>query len=73
MNISITDDGIGREKAAELKSKSATHKSHGLKVTALRIDMMNKLNSTGAKVRIVDLKDAHGNAMGTKVDLIIPF
>ncbi len=73
LNISITDDGIGREKAAELKSKSATHKSHGLKVTALRIDMMNKLNSTGAKVRIVDLKDAHGNAMGTKVDLIIPF
>ncbi|MEI7725236.1 MAG: histidine kinase [Bacteroidota bacterium] len=73
LNISITDDGIGREKAAELKSKSATHKSHGLKVTALRIDMMNKLNSTGAKVEIVDLKDEQGNARGTKVDLIIPF
>jgi LytS/YehU family sensor histidine kinase len=73
LNISITDDGIGREKAAELKSKSATHKSHGLKVTSQRIEMMNKLNSTGAQVNIVDLKDAQGNAMGTKVELIIPF
>jgi sensor histidine kinase YesM len=73
LNISITDDGIGREKAAELKSKSATHKSHGLKVTALRIDMMNKLNSTGAKVEIVDLKDEQGEATGTRVELIIPF
>ena len=73
LRITITDDGIGREKAAELKSKSATHKSHGLKVTSQRIEMMNKLNSTGAHVNIVDLKDEQGNAMGTKVELIIPF
>jgi ligand-binding sensor domain-containing protein/two-component sensor histidine kinase len=73
LNISITDDGIGREKAAELKSKSATHKSHGLKVTSQRIEMMNKLNSTGAQVNIFDLKDENGNASGTKVELIIPY
>jgi tetratricopeptide (TPR) repeat protein len=72
LNISIIDDGIGREKAAELKSKTATHKSHGLKVTSQRIDMMNKLNSTGAQVHIYDLKDDQGNATGTKVELIIP-
>jgi ligand-binding sensor domain-containing protein/two-component sensor histidine kinase len=73
LNISITDDGIGREKAAELKSKSATHKSHGLKVTSQRIEMMNKLNSTGAKVHIIDLKDEKGIAFGTKVELMIPY
>ena len=72
LKITITDDGIGREKASALKSKSATHKSHGLKVTSQRIEMMNKLNSTGAKVNIVDLKDEQGNAMGTRVELIIP-
>jgi tetratricopeptide (TPR) repeat protein len=72
LNISIIDDGIGREKASELKSKTATHKSHGLKVTSQRIEMMNKLNSTGAKVHIFDLKDDQGNATGTKVELIIP-
>ncbi len=73
LNISITDDGIGREKSAELKSKSATHKSHGLKVTSQRIEMMNKLNSTGAQVHIIDLKDDKGHATGTKVELIIPY
>jgi tetratricopeptide (TPR) repeat protein len=73
LKITISDDGIGREKAAELKSKSATHKSHGLKVTSQRIEMMNKLNSTGAQVHIVDLKDDDGKAMGTRVELIIPF
>jgi tetratricopeptide (TPR) repeat protein len=73
LNISITDDGIGREKAAELKSKSATHKSHGLKVTSQRIEMMNKLNSTGARVNIFDLKNENGQATGTMVELIIPF
>jgi LytS/YehU family sensor histidine kinase len=73
LNISITDDGIGREKAAGLKSKSATHKSHGLKVTSQRIEMMNKLNSSGAQVHIVDLKDDLENATGTRVELVIPF
>lgn len=71
--ISITDNGIGREKAAELKSKSATHKSQGMKVTSERIEMMNKLNSTGAHVNIIDLKDEKGNAAGTRVELIIPY
>jgi len=35
--------------------------------------MMNKLNSNGAKVNIFDLKDEQGNALGTKVELVIPF
>jgi hypothetical protein len=35
--------------------------------------MMNKLNSTGAQVNIYDLKDDEGNAIGTKVELIIPY
>jgi LytS/YehU family sensor histidine kinase len=73
LNISITDDGIGREKAAEIKSKSATHKSHGFKVTTQRIEMMNKLNSAGAQVHIIDLKDEQGHASGTRVELKIPF
>jgi ligand-binding sensor domain-containing protein len=73
LSISITDDGIGREKAAELKSKSATHNSHGLKVTSQRIEMMNKLNSTSAHVNVFDLHDEQGRATGTRVELIIPY
>jgi hypothetical protein len=33
--------------------------------------MMNRLNSTGARVNIVDLKDEQGYALRTKVELII--
>ncbi|MEI6899957.1 MAG: histidine kinase, partial [Bacteroidota bacterium] len=72
LRITITDDGVGREKAAELKSKSATHKSHGLKVTSQRIEMMNKLNSSGARVEVIDLKDSGGYATGTQVVMVIP-
>ena len=45
----------------------------GLKVTSQRIEMMNKLNSTGAQVNIFDLKDDQGNATGTKVEVILPY
>ncbi len=43
IKISITDDGIGRAKAAELKSKSAVkQKSFGMRVTSERIALINQ-------------------------------
>ena len=74
IEITIEDDGIGREKALEFKSKSAMHqKSFGMKVTTERIDLINQMYNTNTKVEIVDLKDKTGNALGTKVILQIPF
>lgn len=73
LKISIIDDGVGREKATELNSKSGTHKSYGIQITSKRIEMLNKLNSTGTQMNILDMKDDHGNATGTRVDLTIPF
>jgi len=73
LNISIIDNGIGREKAAELNSKSGTHKSFGMEITSHRIEMMNKLNLSGASMHIIDLKDNQGQASGTRIDLIIPY
>jgi tetratricopeptide (TPR) repeat protein len=69
----ISDDGIGRKKAAELKSKSAsTHKSMGIKITENRIGMMQKLNGTSKSVEIKDLVYTDGSAAGTEVVLKIP-
>ena len=69
----ITDDGIGRNKAAELNSKSATkHKSVGLKITADRIAMMQHTNATQSPVTINDLINADGSAAGTEVIIKIP-
>ncbi len=73
LQIEITDDGIGRELAAEYKSKSATRqKSFGLKMTSERIDIINQVYHIKADVVIVNLKDGMNNPCGTKVIIKIP-
>ena len=57
----ITDNGIGRKRAAELASKSATkHKSMGLKITAHRIAMMQNSKAIESPVKINDLVNPDG-------------
>jgi ligand-binding sensor domain-containing protein len=68
----ITDDGIGRKKAAELQDKSDKHKSMGMKITEGRIAMIQKMSEENKSVEIRDLVDADDNAAGTEVVLKIP-
>lgn len=64
----ITDDGIGRKKAGELKSKSAsTNKSMGMRITADRIKMLHSENEYESFVTINDLVAPDGSAAGTEV------
>jgi hypothetical protein len=68
----ITDDGIGRKKAAELKSKSASlNKSMGMRITADRIAMMQQQNQSGTSIKVKDVL-ADGNPGGTEVLIKIP-
>jgi len=67
----ITDDGIGRKKTAELKSKSASmQKSMGMRITAERIAMSQQQNKTS--ITITDLVLADGSPGGTEVLIAIP-
>jgi len=51
--IKITDNGIGRKKAAELAGKTPTkHKSMGLRITAHRIALMKNNSSQESAVKI---------------------
>jgi len=69
----IEDNGVGRIKANELKSKSATTgKSLGMKLTEERIAMLNQYASLNASIQIIDLENGNGEAAGTKVILTIP-
>ena len=69
----ITDNGIGRRKAAELASKSATkHKSMGLRITKDRIAMLEKNSGGESPVKIVDLENEDGSAAGTEVIIKMP-
>ncbi len=69
----IEDNGIGRNKAKELKSKSATaNKSLGMKLTEERIHMLNQYASLNASIQIIDLENERGEAKGTRVIITIP-
>ena len=73
LQVEIEDNGVGRVRAAEYKSKSATkNKSFGLKLTAERIELINQLYQTQTQVRVEDLVDAQGQARGTRVVVEIP-
>jgi LytS/YehU family sensor histidine kinase len=69
----IEDNGVGRAKAKELKSKSASHsKSLGMKLTESRLALLNKHSNWDAAVEILDLVDPEGQPAGTRVTLRIP-
>ncbi|HZY78439.1 MAG TPA: histidine kinase [Cyclobacteriaceae bacterium] len=71
--IRVTDNGVGRKRATELKSKSATrHKSFGMKVNSERIELLNQLENHDRAVRIKDLFDDFGAPIGTEVTITIP-
>jgi two-component system sensor histidine kinase ChiS len=70
----IEDDGVGREKAMEIKNNSGLkHKSRGMIITKERLEIMNKQIKGRISVNVIDLKDEYGTANGTKVEIIIPF
>lgn len=70
----VTDNGIGRKMAMEIKEKkNKTHNSMGMKVTEGRIALIRKINNTkDANVEITDLEDEQGQAEGTKVTIVLP-
>jgi ligand-binding sensor domain-containing protein len=69
----IRDDGIGRQRARELKSKSAnTHKSMGMHITAGRIDLLKNPGPNQPAITIKDLVFPDGTAGGTEVIIKIP-
>ncbi len=71
--INIKDNGIGREKANELKSRTGTtQKSFGMKINAERLDIIKQLYNLEAKITIEDLKNADQSSAGTQVSLEIP-
>jgi anti-sigma regulatory factor (Ser/Thr protein kinase) len=64
---SIEDNGIGRQKATELKSRShIEYQSRGMSISKRRAELYNITQE------IIDKKDEAGNAAGTKIILRIP-
>ncbi len=67
--IEVEDDGIGRAAAARIKQVRKQPRSHGLEIVRNQINTLNKLPGITLEMEILDLKDEHGNATGTRVDI----
>jgi ligand-binding sensor domain-containing protein len=70
----ISDNGIGREKASEIRRTMPVkkYKSLGMKITEDRLRILNEINNSQLSVTITDLKDANNQSAGTKVELFVP-
>ena len=69
----IEDNGIGREKAEEIRQKTKPdHQSLGIQITESRLRLINKLYGGEMFINTSDLKDSVNNAIGTRVELSIP-
>lgn len=65
----VEDNGIGRLKAAEMKSRTlGSNKSFGTEITRERIKL---LNGDDKNFRIIDLYDAHQQPAGTRVEITL--
>lgn len=61
LEISITDNGIGRTKANEIQhNQDVLHKSFGTTITNQRIELFNKSYANKIKVETTDLVDKSG-------------
>jgi len=69
----VTDDGVGREKAAELeKGREKVHVSMATTITKDRLEVINKKLKSKITLKIIDLKDKNNKPLGTKVVITIP-
>lgn len=70
----VTDNGIGREKARQIRqlSNKKDHKSMGMRITQDRLEIINRLQGSNLSLAITDLFDDNGNPAGTRVEIFIP-
>ncbi len=74
LNIEIEDNGIGRERSAEIKSrKTLKNKSVGIDLTRERLSNYFKASQKDYQLEIQDMVDPEGEPMGTRVVLRIPY
>lgn len=72
LQCTVEDNGIGRQKARDLKSKSATtRKSLGMQLTEDRLSLLNKHAQLNSSIEIIDLAGPEQEAAGTRVILNI--
>lgn len=71
LKITITDNGIGRQRAKQLQPQTSSHKrSYGLAIIEERIALYNRSNNKNTTYEILDCYDEVGEPCGTSVQII---
>lgn len=72
----VEDDGVGREKASQLRENNPqgrNHRSRGTSITEKRLQVLHNQRHTDGFVQTIDLIDEQtGKALGTRVEIRIP-
>ncbi|MDP4263890.1 MAG: histidine kinase [Bacteroidota bacterium] len=69
----ISDNGVGRKKAEELKSsRHIAYQSRGISINEKRIAAINNQFKTNIRVNTEDIVDENGMVTGTTVTVLIP-
>jgi ligand-binding sensor domain-containing protein len=73
--VIIEDDGVGRAKAEEANQwkKEEKKQSSGLSITSSRLNLLKNSTKYNPNPKLTDLYNPEGKAVGTKVELWIPF
>jgi sensor histidine kinase YesM len=72
LQITISDNGIGREASAKLNSETTSnHQSFATEATARRIELLNYDKKNSVAINIIDYEDNQKKAIGTTVIITI--
>lgn len=73
IRCTIDDNGIGREKAMEMKQrKNKDHQSLGTSITETRLKLISSIYGKRMNIQYSDKKDEDGRSTGTRVEIHIP-
>lgn len=72
IEVTISDNGIGREKARDIEKKKQ-HQSLAINITKERLSILQNKYKYKFFMEVIDLKDAKGHATGTKIKIAIPY
>ena len=74
LNCEIADNGVGREKSMVINQmRNPNHRSFATSATKRRLDLLNNKRKWDITEEIEDLFDENGKAIGTRVNLRIPW
>ncbi len=71
LKCTIEDNGVGR--AVTLENKRSDYRSFGTSITQQRLAVIAELYQNKLLEKVIDLYDSSGQAMGTRIEVFIPY